>query len=153
MPALIEHTIEIMAGPERVWHVLTHGADYALQSADTREIVTSAQQEGVGVTMQLTRPLGPLTLTLHGIFTEWEYARRMSSTWRSGFPFWMTTRVLMQLERSPGGARLYRRYEWSIDWPLLGTWLARRSTPNTTRAMLRLMERIKTAAEIQPYRS
>ena len=41
VPASIEHTIEIMADPERVWHVLTHGADYALQSDGTREVVTS----------------------------------------------------------------------------------------------------------------
>ena len=108
MPASIEDTIEIMADPERVWHVLTHGADYALQSDGTREVVTSVQQEGVGVMMMLTRPLGPLTLTLHGVFTEWEYARRMSSTWHSGFPFRMSTRVCMRLEPSHGGTRLVR---------------------------------------------
>lgn len=148
MPALIEHTIEIVAVPERVWHVLTHGADYALQSAGTHEVVISAQQEGVGVTMQLTRPLGPLTLSLHGIFTEWEYARRMSSTWSNGFPFRMTTCIRMLLEPSAGGTRLIRRYEWNFGWPVLGPWLARRLTSDTTRDMLQLMERIKAAAEM-----
>jgi hypothetical protein len=147
--ASIEHSIEIAAVPAWVWHVLTHGAEYALQSDGTREVVTSAQQEGVGITMQLTRVMGPMTLTLHGVFTEWEYARRMSSTWSNGFPFRMTTRVRMLLEPSPGGTRLVRRYEWNFGLPLLGPWLAKRSTPNATRDMLHLMERIKAAAEMQ----
>jgi carbon monoxide dehydrogenase subunit G len=143
----INRALEIAASPERVWHVLSHANEYDLQGGETREQVTSAQKEGVGVTLRVVRRVGPLTLTLQGRMTEWQEARRMISEWMSSFPFFISTRVDMSLRPNGAGTRLERVYGLRIGLPVIGVLAERWLSPSTTREMNNLMERIKDAAE------
>lgn len=146
MPVL-KHVIEIAASPERVWHVLTHPEEYELHSAGTQEAITSVLKEGVGVTLRVTRRIGPFALTLNGQVTEWIDAGRMTSKWTSGFPFFISTCVQMTLAPNAAGTRLEREYEWSMGLPVIGHlgewWLS----SSAGREMDNLMQRIKQTTE------
>ncbi len=137
----------IDAPPARVWHVLANAEQYDLQSADTREEVTSEQKQGVGTTMHVARRVGPLTIVLNGRVTEWEEARAMASEWSSGAPFAIATRVRMTLAQENGGTRLDREYSVTVRLPIVGGIAVGFLTRNTPREMQSLMERIKQAAE------
>ena len=141
------HSIFIHASPAQVWHVLAHAEQFDLQSADTREEVTSTQKQGVGTTLRVVRRIGPLAIVLNGHITEWEDARKMASEWSSGLPFALATRVRMTLAAEKSGTRLDREYSVEIGWPLVGGIAAHFLTRNTPREMQMLMERIRTAAE------
>jgi carbon monoxide dehydrogenase subunit G len=145
----INRSLEIAASPERVWQVLSHANEYDLQGGETREQVTSAQEEGVGVTLRVERKVGPLKLTLEGRMTEWQVARRMASEWNSGFPFFISTSVDMSLILNGAGTRLLRVYGFRIGLPFIGALGERWLSPNTARDMDNLMQRIKQASESQ----
>ncbi len=140
-------SVLIQASPARVWHVLAHAEQFDLQAADTREVITSAQKHGVGVTLRVTRRIGLLTLVLNGTMTEWDDARVMASEWTSGLPFALATQVRMMLRAENGGTRLEREYAVRVKLPLAGSIAEMFLTRNTAREMQSLLERIKAAAE------
>lgn len=142
-----EYSIRIDAPPARVWHVLANAEQFDLQSADTREEVTSAQKQGVGTRLRVARRIGPLAIVLDGRVTEWNEARAMASEWVSGLPFPIATRVRMVLSTESGGTRLDREYAVEVRLPVVGGIAAAFLTRNTAREMQALMERIKQAAE------
>lgn len=141
------HSVFINASPAQVWHVLANAEQFELQSADTREEVTSTQKQGVGTTLRVVRRIGPLTIVLNGRVTEWDDARAMTSEWSSGLPFALATRVRMMLTAEHGGTRLDREYSVEVRWPLVGGIAANYLTRNTPHEMEMLMERIRRAAE------
>jgi carbon monoxide dehydrogenase subunit G len=141
------HSIFIEASPARVWHVLANAEQFDLQSADTREEVTSAQKQGVGTTLRVVRRIGPLAIGLNGRMTEWEDARVMASEWSSGLPLAIATRVRMTLAAEKGGTRLDREYNVQVRLPIVGGIAANFLARNTPREMQMLMERIKRATE------
>lgn len=146
MPVL-RRTLEINKSPEQVWYVLTHPDEFELQGANTQEEITSIQKEGVGVTLRVRRHVGPFAFTLNGRVTEWVEVGRMTSEWRSGFPFFISTRVQMSLVPNAAGTRLEREYEWRIGLPIVGPLGEQWLTSNARREMDKLMQRIKQAAE------
>jgi carbon monoxide dehydrogenase subunit G len=140
-------SIHINAPPTRVWHVLANAEQYDLQSADTREEITSAQRQGVGTTLRVVRRVGPLAIVLSGRVADWDEAHAMVSEWSSGLPFAVATRVQMRLTAEEGGTRLDREYRVDVRLPLVGGVAAAFLSRNTRREMQALMERIKGAAE------
>ena len=140
-------SIHINALPARVWYVLVNAEQFELQSADTREELTSAQRQGVGTTLRVVRRVGPLAIVLSGRVTEWDDARAMASEWSSGLPFAISTRVQMRLVAEEGGTRLDREYRVDVRLALIGGVAAVFLSRNTRREMQALMERIKGAAE------
>ena len=144
---IFHHSIHIDAPPARVWRVLANAEQFDLQSADTREEVTSAQKQGVGTTLRVARRIGPLAMTLNGRVTEWDDARAMTSEWSSGLPFAIATRVRMTLTAENGGTQLDREYRVEVRLPIVGRFAAGLLARNTPREMQALMERIKAAAE------
>ncbi len=144
---IFHHSVHINAPPARVWRVLANAEQFDLQSADTREEVTSAQRQGVGTTLRVARQIGPLAMTLNGRVTEWDDARAMTSEWSSGLPFAIATRVRMTLTTENGGTRLDREYRVDVRLPIVGGFAAGVLARNTPREMQALMERIKAAAE------
>ncbi len=144
---ILKHSVFIDVPPVRVWHVLANAAQFDLQSADTREEVTSAQKQGVGTTLRVVRRIGPLAIVLNGRMTEWGDARVMASEWSSGLPFAIATRVRMTLAAEKGGTRLDREYSVEVRLPIVGGIAANFLTRNTPREVQMLIERIKRAAE------
>ncbi len=142
-----KYSVHIDAPPARVWHVLANAEQFDLQSADTREEITSQQKQGVGTIMRVARRVGPLAIVLRGRVTEWDEARVMASEWSSGMPFALITRVRMTLAAEAGGTRLDREYGVEVRLPLVGGIVASFLTRNTPREMRGLVERIKQAAE------
>jgi carbon monoxide dehydrogenase subunit G len=144
---IFNDSVHIDAPPARVWHVLANAEQFDLQSADTREEITSQQKQGVGTQMRVARRVGPLAIVLRGRVTEWNDARVMASEWVSGMPFALVTRVRMTLAAEDGGTRLDREYGVEVRLPLVGGIAAAFLTRNTPREMRGLVERIKHAAE------
>jgi uncharacterized protein YndB with AHSA1/START domain len=143
----LDRTLVILASPDRVWEVLTHADAHQLHSAATQEEITSAQKEGVGVTLQLVRRVGPLALRLRGRITAWENARLMTTEWTSGFPLFLSTRVQMILTPTPTGTQLRRVYEWHVGWFGVGAFVEMFLGAGLEREMNRLMRETKRAAE------
>lgn len=139
--------VHIDAPPARVWYVLANADQFDLQSAGTREEVTSFQKQGVGTMLRVARRIGPLAIVLNGRVTEWNEARAMASEWVSGLPFPIATRVRMTLAEESGGTRLDREYAVEVRLPVVGGIAAAILTRNTAREMRALMERIQRAAE------
>jgi len=127
--------------------VLANAEQFNLQSDDTREEITSAQRQGVGTTLRVTRQIAFLSIALDGRMTEWVDAQVMASEWSSGLPFAIATRVRMELFDENDGTRLEREYAVNVRFPIFGKLLESFLTRNTTREMRSLLERIKQAAE------
>lgn len=143
----LDRTLIIVASPDRVWEVLTHADAHQLHSVTTQEEITSTQKEGVGVTLQLVRRIGPLALTLRGRITEWENARLMTTEWTSGLPLFLSTRVQMILTPTPTGTQLRRLYEWHVGWFGVGALVEMFLAAGLEHEMNRLMQEIKRTAE------
>jgi carbon monoxide dehydrogenase subunit G len=144
---IFNDTIHIDAPPARVWQVLANAEQFDLQSADTREQVTSVQKQGVETQMRVVRRVGPFVIVLKGRIAEWEEASTMTSEWSSGLPFAIATRVRMELVPESAGTRLDRDYNVQVKLPVIGNAVAAFLARNTPSEMHRLMERIKQAAE------
>ncbi len=145
----ITQSLEIQAPPERVWDILAHADRYHLHDTRTQEQITSAQKEGIGVTLVVRRSVGPFVVTLNGHMTEWTEAARMTSEWVSGFPLYISTRARMILTPRPPGTRLAREYTWRIRIPIIGLFGERWLASGAERDMTHLMQRIQQAAENQ----
>lgn len=145
--SIFNFSVHINAKPARVWNVLANAEQFDLQSADTREQITSSQKQGVGVQMRVARRVGPFAIVLAGRVVEWEEERAMTSEWSSGLPFAIATRVRMTLVPEDEGTRLDRMYAVQIRLPVVGAALAGLLTRKTPGEMQLLMERIKQAAE------